>query len=31
MKETNKDKLEQFIRVDHAGERGQSKYMKVSY
>ncbi len=25
MKETNKDKLEQFIRVDHAGERGAIK------
>jgi len=25
MKETNKDKLEQFIRVDHAGERGATK------
>ena len=25
MKKTNKDKLEQFIRVDHAGERGAIK------
>ena len=25
MKKTNKHKLEQFIRVDHAGERGAIK------
>ena len=25
MKKTNKNKLEQFIRVDHAGERGAIK------
>ena len=25
MKKTNKDKLEQFIRVNHAGERGVIK------
>ena len=25
MKKTNKDKLEQFIRVNHAGERGAIK------
>ena len=25
MKKTNKDKIEQFIRVDHAGERGAIK------
>jgi ubiquinone biosynthesis monooxygenase Coq7 len=25
MKKTNKDKLEQFIRVDHAGKRGAIK------
>ena len=25
MKKTNKKKLEEFIRVDHAGERGEIK------
>ena len=25
MKKTNKNKVEQFIRVDHAGERGAIK------
>ena len=31
MKKTNKKKLEEFIRVDHAGERGAIKYMKGNF
>ena len=31
MKKTNKIKVEEFIRVDHAGERGAIKYMKDNY
>ena len=32
MKKIDKNKIEEFIRVDHAGEReGQLKYMKVNF
>jgi hypothetical protein len=31
MKKTNPKKLEEFIKVDQAGEQGAIKFMKVNY